>query len=209
MTRSVSSYIARPSTEKTDTAILYLTDIFGLPLVNNKLYACNRIRCYKRLTNTTSLGDSLAKAGYLVVMPDLFSGDVIPRDAMGATAPNFNMTAWRAKHNVSVVDAIVESTIKAMRTELGVKRIGAVGYCFGGKYVARFLALGKGLDAGFVAHPSGIETAELQAIANPISFAYPETDSANPPAARHNAEEVLLKKNATYQMTLYAGAEHG
>jgi dienelactone hydrolase len=142
-------------------------------------------------------------------MPDLFSGDVIPRDAMGATSPTFNMTAWRAKHNVQVVDAIVESTIKAMRSELGVKRIGAVGYCFGGKYVARFLAPGKGLDAGFVAHPSGIETAELQAIANPISFAYPENDGANPPAARHSAEEVLLKKNATYQMTLYGGAEHG
>jgi dienelactone hydrolase len=143
-------------------------------------------------------------------MPDLFSGDAIPANAMGGGAvPGFDMAAWRPKHNVSVVDAIVESTIKGMRSELGVKKIGAVGYCFGGKYVARFLAAGKGVDAGFTAHPSNLETAELQAIAGPISFAYAETDNSNPPAARHAAEEIFLKKNATYQMNLYAGAEHG
>jgi dienelactone hydrolase len=142
-------------------------------------------------------------------MPDLFAGDVIPQNAMSGGAPGFNMTAWRGKHTTAMVDAIVESTIKGMRSELGVKKIGAVGYCFGGKYVTRFLAPGKGLDAGFTAHPSGIETAELQAVAAPISFAYAETDGSNPPAARRSAEEILIKKGATYQMNLYAGAEHG
>jgi dienelactone hydrolase len=85
---------------------------------------------------------------------------------------SFNMTKWRGAHTVAVVDGIIESTIKSMRGELGVKKIGAVGYCFGGKYVARFLAQGKGLDSGFTAHPSGIETAELQAVNAPFSIAY-------------------------------------
>lgn len=37
--QSVSTYIATPASKKTDVAILYLTDIFGTVLVNNRLYA--------------------------------------------------------------------------------------------------------------------------------------------------------------------------
>lgn len=33
----VQAYVAQSADKKTDTAILYLSDIFGLPLVNNKL----------------------------------------------------------------------------------------------------------------------------------------------------------------------------
>jgi dienelactone hydrolase len=84
----------------------------------------------------------------------------------------FNMTAWRLRHTVAMADAIVENTIKTMRSELGAKKIGAVGYCFGGKYVARFLAAGKGLNAGFTAHPSGVEAAEWEAVGSPLSIAY-------------------------------------
>lgn len=58
----VETYLSYPpgkkGKKKTDIAILYLSDIFGLPLVNNKL-----------------LADSLANAGYFVVEPDLFDGD--------------------------------------------------------------------------------------------------------------------------------------
>lgn len=82
------------------------------------------------------------------------------------------MTAWRTRHTVAMADTIVESTIKTMRSEFGVKKIGAVGYCYGGKYVARFLAAGKGLDAGFTAHPSSVELSEWNAVGNPLSIAY-------------------------------------
>lgn len=43
---------------------------------------------------------------------------------------------------------------------------------FGGKYIARFLAAGNGLDAGFTAHPSGVEAAEWQGVASPLSIAF-------------------------------------
>lgn len=57
----VNSYVAYPPgklTNSTSNAILYLTDIFGVTLLNSQL-----------------LADSLALAGYLVVEPDLFDGD--------------------------------------------------------------------------------------------------------------------------------------
>jgi dienelactone hydrolase len=68
----------------------------------------------------------MAKAGYFVVMPDMFNGDAIPMD--GLTDPNFNMSAWRARHTTDLVDAIVNSTINSMRSEFGAKSIGAAGY---------------------------------------------------------------------------------
>lgn len=152
LTSSLKAYIASPKQKKKpSTAVIYLSDIFGLPLVNNKL-----------------LADAIAAAGFLVVFPDLFAGDAIPVNAM----EGFNMTAWRERHPVSAIDAIVAATVASVQSEFGYADIGAVGYCFGGKYVARFLAEGKGLSAGFTAHPSGLTAAELEAVAGPMSIAY-------------------------------------
>jgi dienelactone hydrolase len=69
------------------------------------------------------------------------------------------------------IDAVIDTTIKYIRSDLGVKKVGAVGYCFGGRYVARFLAKGKGIDVGFVAHPSLTEVSEFEAISGPFSMA--------------------------------------
>jgi dienelactone hydrolase len=101
-------------------------------------------------------------------LPDLFNGDAIP---VQTPERGLNLTDWFLRHPTAEIDSIIESTIKYIQTELGVKRIGGVGYCLGGKYVPRFLAKGKGLNAGFVAHPSNLEPSEIQAIENPITMA--------------------------------------
>jgi dienelactone hydrolase len=68
------------------------------------------------------------------------------------------------------VDPIIEATIKELRGAYGVKRLGGVGYCFGGKYLCRHLKMGS-LDAGFTAHPSFVDAEELQGIQGPLSIA--------------------------------------
>jgi len=78
------------------------------------------------LTFLSRLGDSIAKAGYFVVMPDMFAGDAIPV----VTDASFNMTTWLTKHTTDVVDVIVNTTINSMRTELGAKTIGGAGYWY-------------------------------------------------------------------------------
>lgn len=53
-----SLYLAYPphhgKTNKTDTAILYLTDIFGVQLVNNRLYDMHKIDLETELTYITA-----------------------------------------------------------------------------------------------------------------------------------------------------------
>jgi len=110
----------------------------------------------------------MAAAGYFVVAPDLFHGDPVPPDAL---KKGFIFPPWIVKHGTDVIEPVLANTIKALREEYGVKKIGAVGYCFGGRYVVRFLAKGKGLDAGFAAHPSMLSTAEIEEAVQPLSFA--------------------------------------
>ena len=98
-------------------------------------------------------------------MPDLFHGDAVPLNR----PPDFNLMSWLQNHLSAQVDPIIETVLKEMRGPLGCKRVGGVGYCFGGKYVCRFLKEGK-LDAGYMAHPSFVEREELEGIVGPLSI---------------------------------------
>lgn len=128
--------------------MLIVTDVIGHKFVNVQLIA-----------------DQFAANGYFVVMPDLFHGDAIPLNRPA----DFDFMAWRGKHPVQRVTPIVEAAIKEMK-KLGVKTIGAVGYCFGAKYVVRHLKPGE-IDAGYVAHPSFIDADEVRAMQGPLSIA--------------------------------------
>jgi dienelactone hydrolase len=119
-------------------------------------------------TNRCRLADSFAQAGYAVVMPDYFKGDPLPADLV---TPGVDFGAWFKRHPDSEVISMLDTTLKFIRGDLAAKRVGSVGYCYGGKFVARYMAKGGGLDAGFVAHPSRTEKTDLEAIAGPFSIA--------------------------------------
>ena len=185
------------------------------------------------LINPQLIADQFAANGYWVVMPDLFQGDAIELNQLGTG--NFDIMTWLTKgrpegkgHLPDTVDPIVEKTLAYMK-EQGAKKIGAVGYCFGGKYVARFLAKGKGVDVGFTAHPSFVDEAELRGMTGPLSIAaagklrkpdktwnnaitnnIAETDTIFPEDKRHESERILKDMGSIpYQMVLYSGVEHG
>ena len=159
-----------------------------------------------------SIADQFAANGYFVVMPDLFEGDPIPLNR----PEDFDIMAWLQKsgpegkgHGTGQVDPIVEAVIKEMRSNLGVKKIGSVGYCFGAKYVARYLAKGKGIDVGAMAHPSFVEADEIKGMAGPLSIAAAETDAIFPEEKRHETEKLLKEMKIPYQICLYSDVEHG
>lgn len=142
----ISNLSANPSTSQ---AILFLTDACGL-------------HAHSRL-----LADTISSAGmYTVVMPDLFHGDPHPYNDS-----TVDLYKWLAGHPAERVDPVVKSTLEHIRGNLGFNRVGAVGYCFGAKYVIRWLGKSGGIDAGFVAHPSFVEKEELRDIKSPLSIA--------------------------------------
>lgn len=145
-------------------------------------------------------------------MPDLFEGDPIPLNR----PEGFDIMKWMQTsgpegkgHTPSQVDPIVSEVIKEMRSNLGVKKLGSVGYCFGAKYVARFMAEGKGIDVGAMAHPSFVDAAEVKALTGPLTIAAAETDQIFPAEKRRETEDILKDMTIPYQMSLYSDVVHG
>lgn len=184
---SIDTYIARPATPS-DKAILLFTDIFGL------------------YNNVKLIADAFAKRGYLTIVPDLFNDDAVPPDAL--EGGKFDLPAWLAKHPTTAIDSIKDIVLKHIKTELKIKRLGSVGYCFGGKYVVRDLKDGV-LDVGYIAHPSFVTVEELSAITGPLSIAAAETDTIFTPELRHESEKILAKLGVPYQLNLYGSVTHG
>ncbi|MCJ1233203.1 hypothetical protein MMC14_001158 [Varicellaria rhodocarpa] len=188
------AYIATPSSSSSSStpnptvAILILTDVIGHAFPNAQLIA-----------------DQFAANNYLTLMPDLFAGDPVPLQR----GPGFQLQDWLVNHTPAHTEPVVTAAIKYLREELKVQRVGAVGYCFGGKYVVRGLGEGGGVDVGILCHPSFVEEGELEGVKGPVGVAAAETDTIFPAEKRHRSEEVLKKVGVPYQFNLYSGVEHG
>ncbi|KAH0196599.1 hypothetical protein KCU99_g9266, partial [Aureobasidium melanogenum] len=132
--------------------------------------------------NVQLIADQFAANGYFVVMPDLYEGDAVSLDR----PEDFDIMAWGQKGGPE-----------------------SKGYCFGAKYVARFLAKGKGVDVGAMAHPSFVDADEIRAIERPLTIAAAEIDHVFSEDMRHETERILKEGKKIYQITLYSGVEHG
>jgi len=187
------SYVAIASKPHPDVAILLLTDVLG-----------------HKFNNAQLIADQVAANGYSVLAPDLFHGDPIPINR----PPDFDLMKWLKEgskglgHNVQTVEPVVKAAIKWMKEEWGVKRIGAIGYCFGAKYVVRELGEGT-IQVGYCAHPSFVEADELKLVKGPLAISAAETDQIFPADKRHESEVILKEAGHPYQINLYSGVEHG
>ncbi|POR32427.1 Endoplasmic reticulum membrane protein 65 [Tolypocladium paradoxum] len=189
----IDAYLATApeATARADCGVLFVPDVIGI-WQNSKLMA-----------------DGFAAAGYTTLLVDLFNGDPVQLNR----PDGFDLFAWLAHgsdgknpHTAEYVDPIVVAGIRALR-DRGFKKIAAVGYCFGAKYVVRHYK--DGIDVGFVAHPSFVDEDELAAIGGPLSIAAAETDTIFPADKRHRSEEILAKTGQPYQVNLYSGVVHG
>ncbi|KAI0766664.1 alpha/beta-hydrolase [Trametes elegans] len=193
----VESYVATPTGDyPKDKVVLFLTDVFGLKLDNNRL-----------------LADDYARNGFRVVVPDLFEGDALPADALNVPGA-FDLGAWLGKHPAPHVADIVRKVLAALKAE-GVKRVGALGFCFGAR-PAFDLAFAGELDAVAVAHPSLLQIpADLEKYAAsakaPLLINSCEVDSQFPKEAQAKADEILGggKFAPGYERLYWDGCTHG
>ncbi|KAF3399451.1 hypothetical protein DPV78_006185 [Talaromyces pinophilus] len=182
-------YTSYPENKSTDYAVLILTDVMG-----------------HKFNNAQLIADQFAANGFFVFMPDLFHGDPVQLNR----GPDFDFAKWLQGHGPATADPIVEASITELREKYKVKKIAAVGYCFGAKYVVRHLHPKQNkIDVGYVAHPSFIEADELKAIGGPFSISAAETDTIFPAEKRHESESILKETGLPYQINLYSGVEHG
>jgi len=196
----VACYVATPKDDYAkDKAVLFLTDVFGIELVNNRL-----------------LTDDFARNGFKTVCVDLFAGSPMPEAAItgGLGVPGFSKEEWMKKNDPSLTLHYVEKVIAALKAE-GVTKFGTTGYCYGAR--AAFDLAFKGLThVTVVAHPSRIQyPADLKKYVDeakaPLLINSCEVDRVFPAEAQAQADEILGggKFAPGYKRTYWDGCTHG
>ena len=188
---SFSAYVARPEGEE-KAAIVVIQEIFG---VNAGI----RRKC-----------DKLADEGYLAVAPDLFwrlePGIELDPDV----EPEFQQALdWMGKFDQDQGIRDIEATIHWIRNEAGVAKVGAVGYCLGGR-LAYMTAARTDVDATVGYYGVGIDglLGEKHAIAHPLMLHIPTEDGfvdKDTQKAMHDG----LDDHPKVTLYDYEGLDHG
>lgn len=188
---SFDAYVARPE-GTARAAIIVIQEIFG---VNPGI----RAKC-----------DKWAAAGYLAVAPDLFwhieRGIELDADVEPEMQRAFGLFGLN-KPDDNVKD--IEATIHWIRREAGVAKVGAVGYCLGGK-LAYLTATRTDIDASVGYYGVMIDQmlGESHAIAKPLLLHVPTADhfvNAEAQAKMHEG----LDGHPRVTIYDYEGLDHG
>lgn len=178
-----------PADWSTKNAILILSDVMG-----------------HNFTNVQLIADEFAANSYFVVVPDLFEGDTVPLNR----PEGFQIQDWLKNHLPEHVEPIIDAVLAEMRSPLGCERVGGVGYCFGGRYVARSLRLGAGkLDIAYTAHPTMMSPEELADIKGPLSIVAAVKDFVFTTKKWHESDAVLAGLDVPYQINLFSHVDDG
>ena len=184
-------YVARPA-GKPKAAIVVIQEIFG---VNAGI----RRKC-----------DKLAEAGYLALAPDLFwrlqPGVELDPDI----EPEFKQALdLMGKFDQDQGIRDIEASIKYARGTEGCAKVGAVGYCLGGR-LAYMTAARTDADACVGYYAVGIDglLREKHAIANPLALHIPTGDGFVPPDVQKAMHEGL-DDHPKVTLYDYEGLDHG
>ena len=188
---SFSAYVARPD-GPAKAAIIVIQEIFG---VNPGI----RQKC-----------DKLAAEGYLAVAPDLF-WRLEPGVELDPDVEAEFQAALGHFQNFDQDTGIrdIEATIHFIRRELGVAKVGCVGYCLGGR-LAFMSAARTDIDASVGYYGVGIDglLGEKHAIAHPVMLHIPTADGFVPPETQA-AMHAGLDDHPKVTLHDYEGLDHG
>jgi len=189
---SFDAYIAEPSGGNARAAIIVIQEIFG---VNAGI----RRKC-----------DQLAEAGYLAIAPDLF-WRLEPGIELDPDIPDQFQAAlgWMGKFNQDAGIRDIEATIRATRERVGGGKVGAVGYCLGGR-LAYMTAARTDIDASVGYYAVGIDglLGEKHAIARPLMLHIAGADHFVTPDVQARMHDGL-DDHPRVTLHDYPGVDHG
>jgi len=185
------AYTSQPVSRAT-AAVIVIQEIFG---VNEGI----RAKC-----------DEWASKGYLAIAPDLF-WRIRPGIELDPDIPEQMQEAFglfgQFDQDAGIRD--IEATIREARKMVGGGKVGAVGYCLGGR-LAYKTATRTDIDASVGYYGVGIDAllGESHAIARPLMLHIPMDDGFVPPEAQQKMHAGL---DGHPRVTLYdyPGLDHG
>jgi len=157
-----------------------------------------------------AVAEQYALDGFVVLAPDVFWRQA-PRVQLGYEGADRQqalalMQGLQPAQTLSDLGAAVQA-LRALPETAG-RRIGAFGYCMGGR-LAYTAAATASIDAAVAFYGGGIQDQlHLAAgIEGPVQFHYAELDDHIPPAAVERVRRAMAGKAA--EIHVYPGAQHG
>lgn len=116
---------------------------------------------------------------------------------------------WLAKHREGVSKPLIDSFIAAVRKTPGTGKVGALGFCWGGRYA--ILAAAGEVDAAVACHPSLVAVpGDFDPISKPISLAVGDKDSLLDNATVGKIHDLFGKKvDVPHELRIYEDQVHG
>jgi len=188
---SFPAYVARPAGTPRG-AVIVIQEIFGInPGIRKK-------------------ADDTAAKGYLAVAPEVFWRQAEGIELDSDIPEQFQQAIqYMMAHDFDLGIQDVEATIRWIRREADVGKVGLVGYCMGGK-IAYQAATRTDIDASVGYYGVGIDQMlnESHAIARPLMLHVPTADGFVSPEAQKAMHEGL-DGNSHVTIHDYAGLDHG
>jgi dienelactone hydrolase len=145
-------------------------------------------------------------------MPDFFGGEILDADKIKAGKfHELDVEGFLARNSREIREPEIFACASALRAN-GYKRIGAVGYCYGGWAVLRLASQSPPLvDAVVCAHPSALVEEDFDNVSIPILFLAPEVDGVFTDELKLYAfrKLVLEKKSVPVEWVHFPGVIHG
>ena len=191
ITSGFAGYLALPPAGK-GPGLLLFQEIFG---VNRHIRA---------------VAEQYAQDGFVVLAPDLFWRQA-PRVELGYAGDDWKR-AFALMQGCAPADALADIAASAAalraRPEVGGAKVGAIGYCMGGR-MAYLAAATAGIDAAAPFYGGGIhqQLERAAGIACPVQFHYAGHDDHIPPEAVESVCQAFAGKPA--EVHVYPGSMHG
>jgi dienelactone hydrolase len=181
------------------------------------------------IANSTAIQDNYAKAGFYCYIPDVHQGDSLPIEFLNSVEPPLKareqltlvdktkatatvgttLPPWLIKHREAVSKPLIDSFIKAIRAIPGTGKVGAIGFCWGGRYA--ILAAHGEVDAAYACHPSLISVpADFDPVTKPLSLAVGDKDSLLDNDTVGKIQDLMAKKtDVPHELRIYEDQIHG
>lgn len=123
---------------------------------------------------------------------------------VGTTLP-----PWLIKHREAVTKPLITSFIKTVRQVPGTKKVGAIGFCWGGRYA--ILSAHDEVDAAYACHPSLVAVpGDFEPVTKPLSLAVGDKDSLLDNDSVGKIQDILAKKTSLpHELRIYEDQIHG
>lgn len=188
---AMNAYVARPKSGRATAGMLVFQEAFG-------------VNAYMR-----DVTDRFAALGFLAIAPELFH-----RTGPGFEGSYTDFEPVRA-HMAGLTPDSINADIDAAYTwlrgqEIDAPRIGAVGFCMGGRvaYMANSLVqLGAAISFYGGVAPELLPLAQTQRA--PILMFWGGLDAHIPPERYRAVADALTAANATHEQVIFSHADHG